>query len=143
MTELKKFSLVRPTLDTPFHIDFHWWKEHDSNWRVYLHDCLCAEHQTVFTNLEEDSYVDWIDPATAEVTSVDGLQQILMTHCARQPGFLTSTTSLVDSVFRLFVSMGNVPLTPRQISEKTGKQAEIIIRTLGTTVYKGIRPQKS
>jgi hypothetical protein len=110
---------------------------------VYLHDCLCSEHQAVFTNLEEGSYVDWIDPATAEVTSVDGLQQVLMTHCARQPGFLTSTTSLVDSVFRLFVAMGNVPLTPRQISEKTGKQAEIIIRTLGTTVYKGIRPHKS
>lgn len=143
MADLKRFSLVRPTLDTPFHIDFDWWKEHDNNWRVYLHDCLCPEHQNLFIDLENNSYVDWVDPVTAEVRKVDGLQQVLMTHCSRQPGFLTSSTSLVDSVFRLFISQGNTPMTPRELAEKTGRNADMIIRTLGTTVYKGIRPFRS
>lgn len=143
MADLKRFSLVRPTLDTPFHIDFDWWKEHDNNWRVYLHDCLCTEHQNVFTNLEDDSFVDWVNPVTAEVHRVDGLQQVLMQHCAHQLGFLTASTSLVDSVFRLFISLGNRSMTPRELAEKSGKQADMILRTLGTIVYKGIRPFKS
>ena len=36
----KKFSLVKPSIETPFHIDFEWWKETDSNWRVFLFDFL-------------------------------------------------------------------------------------------------------
>lgn len=85
--------------------------------------------------------IDWIDPDTAEVFSVDGLQHTLMTHCARQPDFLTLTTSLVDSVFRIFLANGNTPLTPTQLGEVTHRPPETILRTLsGSTVYKGIRP---
>jgi hypothetical protein len=144
MIETKRFSLVKPSIDTPFHVDFEWWSQHDSNWRVYLHDCLCPEHQAAFSNLEETDWVDWVDPVTAEVNSVDGLQHILITHCARQSEFVTLNTSLVDAVFRLFLADGNVPLTPRELSPKTGKAAETILKTLtGPVVYKGIRPSKS
>ncbi len=144
MIETKRYSLVKPTTDTPFHIDFDWWRQHDSNWRVYLHDCLCQEHQAAFSNLEESDSVDWIDPLTAEVQSVDGLQHILITHCARQPEFLTVNTSLVDAAFRVFLADGNAPLTPRELAERTGKSADTILRTLtGPVVYKGIRPYRS
>jgi hypothetical protein len=144
MIETKRYSLVKPTTDTPFHIDFDWWSQHDSNWRVYLHDCLCTEHQAAFSNLEETDSVDWIDPVTAEVQSVDGLQHVLITHCARQPEFLTINTSLVDAAFRVFLADGNAPLTPRELAERTGKSADTILRTLtGPMVYKGIRPYRS
>lgn len=143
MIEGKKFSLVKPTTDTPFHIDFDWWKQNDNNWRVYLHSCLCTEHQAAFSEYEETEYIDWVDPETAEVQSVDGLQNILITHCAKQPEFLTSNTSMVDAVFRVFLADGNVPLTPNQLSSKTGKQSDTILRTLaGPVVYKGLRPFK-
>jgi hypothetical protein len=141
MGDTKKFSLVKPTADTPFHIDFDWWKQHDNNWRVHLQSCLCPEHQAIYTETSDAQFIDWIDPNTAEVHSVDGLQHVLMTHCAIQPEFLTGYTTLVDSTFRVFLANGNSPLTPKEIAEKIDKPADTILRTLsGPKVYKGIRP---
>jgi hypothetical protein len=141
MIEGKKFSLVRPTVDTRFHIDFDWWMKTDNNWRVYLHDCLCSEHQAAFSNYEESEMIDWVDPETAEVYSVDGLQHVLITHCAKQPDFLTANTSLVDAVFRVFLADGNLPLTPNELTAKVSRPADTILRTLaGPVVYKGLRP---
>lgn len=141
MPDIKHFSMVKPTLSTPFHIDFEWWKQHDNNWRIYLHSCLCEEHQALFSDVDQNSFIDWVDPQTAEVKSIDGLQNILVNHCAKQPGFVTSNTTLVDAVFRVFLANGNTPLSPIQLAQQTGKSAETILRTLsGPTVYKGIRP---
>jgi hypothetical protein len=144
MIEGKKFSLVKPTVETPFHIDFDWWMGADNNWRVYLHDCLCSEHQAAFANYEQIGSIDWVDPETAEVQEVDGLQHVLMTHCAKQPDFVTVNTALVDAVFRVFLADGNIPLTPKELAEKVSRPAETILRTLaGPAVYKGLRPYKS
>lgn len=141
MIETKRFSLVKPTIQTPFHIDFEWWREHDNNWRVYLFSYLCAEHQAAFQNADQNVMIDWIDPETAEVRVVNGLEHTLMTHCALQPGFLTQNTSLVDAVFRSFLKNGNQPLTPEELSAIVGKPANTILVTFaGPTIYKGIRP---
>lgn len=141
MSDAGKFSLIKPTLDTPFHIDFDWWKNHDHNWRVYLFSFLCEQHQQAFENQEALDWIDWIDPVTAEVTQVDGLQNILMTHCAKQPGFLDDNTTLVNAVFRVLLSTGNKPASPRELGQLIGKNPEMILRTLsGMRVYQGIRP---
>jgi hypothetical protein len=141
MVELKKFSLVKPTISTPFHIDFEWWKTHDNNWKLFLHSCLCPEHQAAFSNSGEDIVIDWIDPKTAEVKSLDGLQHILMSHCAKQENFLSSGFTLVDGVFRVFLSNGNSPLSPSDLEKVVGRPAETILRTLaGPQIYKGLRP---
>lgn len=141
MTEVKRFSLVKPTTETPFHIDFDWWKQQEKNWHVYLLGYLCSEHQSVFESSNDAAWIDWVDPETAEVVSVEGLQHTLMTHCAKQPDFVTLNTSLVDSVFRILLAHGNNPLSTTQMGEITGRPAETILRTLaGTVVYKGIRP---
>lgn len=142
MNDVKKFSLVKPTLDTPFQIDFDWWKQHDNNWRVYLYSYLCPEHHELFANSNEEVWIDWVDPDTAEVQLVDGLQHVLITHCAKQPDFVTRTTTLVDSVFRLLLANGNNPMTPRELGEAINRPPDTILRTLaGVTVYKGIRPR--
>lgn len=141
MNDVKRFSLVKPTIDTPFHIDFAWWKNSDNNWRVYLYSCLCAEHQAAFTNLSDDIWIDFIDPETAEVQRLDGLQHILMTHCSRQPDFLTSISSMVDLVFRVLLARGNEPITPQELAKELNRPAETILKTLaGVQVYKGLRP---
>lgn len=141
MIATAKYSLVKPTIQTPFKIDFDWWKAHDSNWRVYLFSFLCAEHQAVFEKANDQVWVDYIDPETAEVTQVDGLQHSLMTHCALQPDFLSSTTTLVDAVFRVLLSNGNTPVSPAELSERIHKPANTILQTLsGPRVYQGIRP---
>jgi len=141
MTDPKPFSLIKPTLETPFHIDFDWFKEHDGNWRVFLLNCLCPAHQEIYKNQNEDGMIDWIDPETAEVKRVDGLQSTLMSHCAKEPGFVTTNTAMVDAIFRVFLSNGNHPMTPVELSDKIGKPADTILKTIsGLQVYKGIRP---
>jgi hypothetical protein len=141
MMETKHFSLVKPTVSTPFHIDFEWWKQHDNNWKVYLHGCLCIEHQELFKDIDSDSLIDTIDPVTAEIHQVDGIQQVLINHCAQQPDFITDHTTLVDTVFRLFLSNTNTPLTPNELGEHIHRPPDTILRTLaGPVVYKGIRP---
>ena len=137
----KRSSLVKPTLVTPFKIDFEWWKNHDRDWRVYLRSFLCDDHQAIFENLNNDETIDWVDPNTAEVAQVDGLQHVLITHCARQESFLTDKMALVDSVFRVFLSNGNKPLNANELGDILNRPAETILRTFsGIRVYKGIRP---
>jgi len=139
--ELKRLSLVKPTQHTPFHIDFDWWTKNDRDWRIYLQGFLCPEHQMAFADLNIDETMDWVDPETAEVQQVDGLQHVLITHCAKDPSFITQQTTLVDSVFRIFLSNGNVPQTPLELNEQLGKPVNTILKTIsGVRVYRGIRP---
>lgn len=141
MSEGKRFSFIKPTVQTCFHIDFDWWSKNDRSWRVYLRSNLCPEHQQAFENLQVGDEVDWVDPETAEVQVVDGLQHVLITHCAKQPDFIPDHSTLVDAVFRVFLANGNMPLTPIELSERLGRPADTILKTLsGTRVYKGIRP---
>lgn len=141
VSEVRRSSLVKPSLQTCFHIDFDWWKRNDRNWRVYLRSNLCSEHREVYADLDAEEKVDWVDPETAEVQRVDGLQHILITHCAQQEGFIHERTTLVDAVFRLFLANGNVGMNAVELGERLGRPPATILRTLsGVRVYKGLRP---
>ncbi len=141
MSEVKRFSIVKPSLDTCFRIDFGWWRENDRDWRVYLRSNLCSEHQEAFAGLDSDEMVDWIDPETAEVQRVDGLQHVLISHCAKQDDFITEHTALVDAAFKIFLSNGNTGLTAIELGERLRKPPQTILRTFSSRrVYKGIRP---
>lgn len=142
MIEGKRMSLVKPMLHTPFQIDFNWWAKNDRDWRVYLRSNLCPEHQKLFEHVDLAEQVDWVDTVTAEVQRVDGLQHILITHCAKQPGFIPEHSTLVDAAFRLFLANGNTPMNSIELGERLGRPAEIVLRTLtGGRVYKGMRPR--
>lgn len=133
--------LVRPTLDTRFHIDFDWWERNDRDLHVYLRSHLCPEHVEAYGDAETQELVDQVDPETGEVQRVEALRYILAAHCTRQPGYLAADSSLINSVFRLFLANGNVPLTARELGERLGRPAGMILRTLtGPRIYKGIRP---
>jgi len=137
----KHSSLIKPIITSPFKIDFDWWKNHDRDWRVYLRSFLCEEHQVLFEDLENDEVIDWVDQKTAEVSQVDGLLHVLITHCAKQDNFLTNRMALVDSVFRLLLSNGNQPMTSEELGKILNRPPTTILRTLsGFRVYKGIRP---
>jgi hypothetical protein len=139
--EVKRTSLVKPTLQTRFHIDFDWWGEKDRDWRVYLQSLLCPEHQAAFAEMPDDHLVDFVDPVTAEVQRVDGLQHVLISHCAKTPGFITTHTTMVDAVFRTFLANGNVPMTPAELAAQLNRSPDLILRTLtGERVYRGLRP---
>ena len=141
MTEVRHSSLVKPTLNTYFHIDFGWWSQSDRDWRVHLQSLLCYEHQQAFQNFQDDEMVDWVDPETAEVQRVDGLQHILILHCAKEPGFITERTTLVDALFRLFLANGNEPMTTQELAEQLGRPPQTILKVLSSgQVYRGMRP---
>ncbi len=141
-TEIRRVGLlVRPTLETKFHIDYDWWDRADRDLEVYLRSHLCPEHRESYADIEADTIVDYVDPETAEVTRVAGIQHTLIAHCAQQPDYLTPQTSLVNAIFRVFLSSSNTPLTPLEIGERLGRSPQMILRTLsGRRVYKGIRP---
>jgi hypothetical protein len=108
---------------------------------VDLYGFLCPDHQETFADIRDDNLIDWVDPDTAEVLQVDGLQHVLITHCAKEPGFIEDRTSLVESAFRLFLSNGNTPLTPLELADHLGRPPSVILQTLsGPRVYKGLRP---
>jgi len=141
VTESKRFSLVRPTMDTPFHIDFEWWKQNERDWHVYLHSLMCVEHQEKLADLKEGELIDYVNPRTAEIKQVDGLQHTLLSHCVKQPDFLSGHTALVEAVFRLFLINDNTPMTVEELGEKLGRPPVTILRTLsGPRIYKGLRP---
>lgn len=140
MVELKRISLVKPTLDTPFHIDFDWWRQNDQEWRIHLRSCLPVEYQQAFADADTEE-VDWIDPETAEVQKVDGLQHVLINYAAVTPDFITTQTTVIESVFRILLANGNTPLTPIELGERLNRPPMTILRTIsGARVYKGIRP---
>jgi hypothetical protein len=141
MPESKRFSLVKPNLQTPFHIDFDWWKKNERDWHVYLRSLLCAEHQELFADLKEGEVIDWVDPETAEVLPVDGIEHTLMFHCALRQDFVTEHTAVVEAVFRLFLTNENSPMTAEDLGERLNRPPKTILRTLsGPRVYKGLRP---
>jgi hypothetical protein len=137
----KKFSFVKPTINTPFHIDFDWWQETDSNWRVFLYSFLCEQHQADFSDKDDKFIIDTVDPENAEIHAVDGLLHTLMTHCAQKKDFIPPNLPLVGQIFRTFLANGNNPLTSQQLSELINRPAKTILITIGGyQVYKGIRP---
>ncbi len=138
---IRRPSLVKPSLKTPFHIDFDWWQKSERDWHVYLRSLLCPEHQEVFADVQEGELIDWIDPRTAEVKPVDGIQHTLMSHCARRPEFVTEQTAMVEAVFRLFLTNENAPMTAEELGTHLNRPPQTILRTLsGPRVYKGLRP---
>jgi hypothetical protein len=134
--------IIKPTLDTKFHIDYAWWEqESGGDLRPYLLTHLPPDKRDYFLNKSEaDKMLDFIHPETGEVFRLDELGLALQ-EAALQPDFINPQTSLVDSIFRVFLGNGNVPRSPRELAQDTGRDAQTILRTFGTTkVYKGIRP---
>jgi hypothetical protein len=134
-------SLIKPTEQTPFQIDFNWWRENDREWRVYLRGLLGSEQEARLSEISGEELVDWVDPKTAEVRRVNVLQYLLMDHYASHGKAAEEGTSLVESIFRAFLANGNRPLNSVELGELLGRPAQTILRTIsGARVYRGIRP---
>lgn len=141
MPEVKRpLSLIKPTAETLFHIDFDWWQENDSNWRIFLYEFLCPDHQAYFKDKADTTKIDAVDPETAEVKQVDGLLFELMNHCAKQEGFISANIPIIAKVLRTFLSNGNQPLSAGELAEIVNRPAATVLATLsGPQVFKGIR----
>jgi hypothetical protein len=136
----KPSSLIKPTLDTKFHIDYSWWDRSSDDLRVYLLSHLLPEQRDRLSQSTENRVVDFINPETGEVTQLDDIG-LAIQLAAQDPSFITPQTALVDSIFRVFLANNNMPLSPTELAEYTGRSAMVILKTFsGPRVYKGIRP---
>ena len=141
MIEGKRHSLVKPSLQTPYHIDFDWWQQNDRDWQVYLRSYLSPEDQLIFSEISEEAKVDIVDPETGEVSQVDALQHVLIARYSNRGDFISRNTSLTEAIFRLFLINGNIPLSVGEIAEKIGRSPNTVLQMLsGSRVYKGLRP---
>ncbi|NWF68657.1 MAG: hypothetical protein HXY40_06200 [Chloroflexi bacterium] len=140
MVAPKPSPIVKPTLDTKYHIDYSWWERSGEDLRTYLISHLLPEQRDRLTQIKEERVVDFVHPDTGEVFQLDELGLAIQT-AAKDSSFINPYISLVDSIFRVFLANNNTPLSPRELAEQTGRQASLILKTLsGARVYKGIRP---
>lgn len=137
-------SFFKPGLETKFQIDFDSWKAIDPSWKSTLQSYLCETHRQNLNTEDESLLIDSVNPETGEVTQVDQMWDILVTHCAAQKDFIQENATLTDSVFRALIQNANQPLNPKELSQIISKPAEVILKTIsGPRVYRGIRPAKS
>lgn len=139
----KPSAYVKPTLDTRFHIDYDWWEsstDPGKDLRTYLLSHIAPEYREHLSQSPADKKVDYVDPETAEVSQLDELN-LAIRQASEEPDFISEDISLVDSVFRVFLSNGNTPLSCHELEAVTGRQARTILNLLsGKRVYKGLRP---
>lgn len=132
---------VKPTLDTPFHIDYSWWDEQGLDFNVQLLQHLSPELREVYTGQRIGEKIDLIEWDTGEVRQVEGLQYLITTRCSKEPGYILRAPTLLEAIFRAFLSNGNHPLSPRALAPLVGHPPEQVLRVLaGMTVRKGLRP---
>ena len=136
----KKTAYMKLTVDTPLFIDFDYWKSKEENWRSLLSGYLCEEHLAQFREAGDAAeLIDDVNPETGEVTRKDILVDCLFSHCAEQEGFVPENGPLTDSIFRVFLSRKNQPMSAAELGEILNKNANTILKTLTSRVYRGIR----
>ncbi|MFN8448510.1 MAG: hypothetical protein U0521_07940 [Anaerolineae bacterium] len=139
----KPSALIKPTLDTTFHIDYGWWDRTGEDLRTYQLSHLAPDQRERLSQTTDERMIDYIDPATGEVSRLDELQ-LALHMAARDPDFINPHTSVVDSIFRVFLANGNTPMTPKELGDAIGRSPTVILKTVsGGRVYKGIRPVES
>jgi hypothetical protein len=140
-TSPKPSTLIKPTLDTKFHIDYDWWDRNPGeDLRIYLISHLPSDQRERLSRSEVDAKVDYVDPETGEVLQLDELG-LLLKVASEDPNFINREVSLVDSVFRVMLRNNNTPVSSRELESLTGRPATTILKMLsGGRIYKGIRP---
>ncbi|MGH2593415.1 MAG: hypothetical protein ACRDGG_07880 [Anaerolineae bacterium] len=133
--------LIKPTTDTPFHIDYDWWGKDGRDLRAYLLSQIPADLREAYIGLGENALIDSVDPNTGEVKQEDNLLMRIRSIARQQTDYISSHTSIIDAIFRTFLVNDNEPLTVLELSQRLNRDAHQILRTLtGGQVYKGIRP---
>lgn len=134
-------SFFKPGIQTKFRIDFEHWQANDPSWKTTFRSYLCEIHRQSQNEEQLSLLIDSVNPETGEVTQVDQIWDILVSHCAQQDDFILENATLTDSVFRALIRNANEPLSAEELSQIISKPAEVILKTIsGPRVYRGIRP---
>ncbi len=137
-----KFKQLRPTVRTPFHIDWSWFERNNFDAEAIVRNQLCDTCRRQFEAGLPVTEVDYIDPETAEVIPMDNLREAILTHCRWEPDYIDGDTPLMQAILRLFLANNNHPLTPAEMGQRlTRRDADAILRVLTASgVQNGIVP---
>jgi len=132
---------IKPTIDTPFHIDYEWWERQKLDLNVEMQAHLCSEHREAYAGQRMGEKIDWVDWETGEIQQVAGLQYVITSHCSKLEGYVMQAPTIIGVIFRVFLSNGNQPLSPRRLAPLVGQRAEQVLLVLaGKSASKGLRP---
>ena len=67
----KPSAILKPTLDTKFHIDYEWWEKENNDLRSYMLTHLPSDLREKFEDGSEEKVIDYVDPETGEVFRLD------------------------------------------------------------------------
>ncbi|MDQ4079037.1 MAG: hypothetical protein M3220_22690 [Chloroflexota bacterium] len=136
-----KFRLLRPTIDTPFHIDWDWFERNNISMESVIRNQLSEEYQRRFEG-QEVHEVDYIDPATGEVFRVDNLREAILAEGQWEPDYITRSMPLTQAILRIFLASNNQPLTPVELARRLERHdPEAILRVLTASgVSNGVVP---
>lgn len=124
-------DLLRPTVETPFAIDWDWFKKHGIDAQLAVRSQLCQQCRREFDQGAPIEEVDWVDPNSGEVFRVDSLREHIMAHCQWKPDYITTATPLATGIFRALLANNNRPLSPVQLAQRLGRSdPETILRVL-------------
>ncbi|MCU0475687.1 MAG: hypothetical protein MUC99_06205 [Anaerolineae bacterium] len=131
---------MKPTLDTPYHIDYDWFATTEGeDLRVYLLSHLPPALREQLEQGGDSREMDFIDPTTGQVQRLDALR-LAVRQAAQAPDFINRDIGVVDCLFRVFLRNDNTAQSPRQLAELTGHPAQTVLNLISKRVYKGIRP---
>ena len=139
-----KFKLRRPTIDTPFHIDWGWFERNNLSAQSAIYNQICETHRhEVAPDATEP--VDYIDPATGEVFPMDPMREMILSLCQWEDDYITGEMPVNQALFRLLLATNNRPITPSEMASHLKRvDANTLLRLLtsGSVSY-GIVPHSS
>lgn len=112
---------VKPTVDTPFHIEWDWFRRNGVDADLLVREQLCAECRQAFDEGKPVEEVDWVHPDTGEVFRVDAVREAILSHCQWKPDYISPATPLVTAVFRTLLANNNQPLSPRELAQRLSR----------------------
>ena len=119
-------------------IDFDWYQQSNRSFFALAQDYLCPKCR------------ERLEAGGTEI-STDKLLATIRDCCSKTPGFITSKSPILETVFCLFLANGNQPLDleelGKQLSEQSGGYTyrtsdEILSRLLSHDQYYGLSQVK-
>lgn len=134
-----RFGLARPTVDTPFHVDWSWFERNQLDSEQVIRDQLCPACARRLVG-EEPQDVDAVDLATGEIRMTDSLREAISAHCQWQPGYLSIEQPLAQVLLRLFLANHNQPQSVTEIARRIGRHDDdqLLRLLVSGTVRNGI-----
>ena len=125
------YKMMQPNLDTPFQIDWDWFKQGHIDAKSVVQNQLSYKWRERFDNGLEIKEVDYINPDTGEVSQTTNMHEVILSECQWEPDYITRDMPLLQSILRLFLANNNQPMTVTEIARRLERHdSQVILQVL-------------